>query len=462
MIEANPGPIVRTRAGRLRQNRASKEFSRKDHSVPTVDETLAQAKAHHNAGQLSQAALLYQQIVAADSGNVEAHFLLGAARHGLSQPQDAIASLSEVLRLQPDHVEAIRCLGVVLAESGRLDEAATLLQRAVQLRPDFAAAHMNLAAILAKQGKLGDALLICRRAVELAGRSTDDASAYEMLLRYLELGKRAFPPPHKLLLARAATKDWRLLEQMEWLWRGYSYGHEWPAPETSPNAPDPGNPLRAYFEAHEQGRGIWKWLHYFDIYDRHFASFRNREVHILEIGIYSGGSLLMWKEYFGPKARIYGVDIEPLCKAFEDDSTKVFIGDQEDPDFWKRFKEEVPTLDIVIDDGGHQPNQQIVTLEELLPHLRPGGIYLCEDAIAPFNQFASYVSGLMHELHTYDAPTNEPSDLRERFICQPTGFQSAIHSIHSYPFVTVIEKRKNPLSEFVSARHGTEWEPFLK
>ena len=105
---------------------------------------------------------------------------------------------------------------------------------------------------------------------------------------------------------------------------------------------------------------------------------------------------------------------------------------------------------------------QLVTLEELLPHIRPGGIYLCEDIIAPFNQFASYVSGLMHELNTYDAPTDEASNRQERIICKPTGFQSAIHSIHSYPFVTVIEKRKIPVSEFVSVRHGTEWESFLK
>ena len=52
--------------------------------MPTVDETIAQAKVHHNAGELSQAALLYQQVIAEDSANVEAHFLLGAARHGLT------------------------------------------------------------------------------------------------------------------------------------------------------------------------------------------------------------------------------------------------------------------------------------------------------------------------------------------------------------------------------------------
>jgi hypothetical protein len=430
--------------------------------VSTVDETLVQARALHNAGELSQAAQLYQQVVCADAGKVEAHFLLGLARHGLGQPQEAIASLGEALRLEPNHVEAIRCMGVVLAENGQLEEAAKLVRRAVELQPDSAAANLNLAAILAQQEKLDEALFYCRRALESAGGSSDANSAYEMLMSFLELGKRAFPETHKLLLARAATKDWRLLDQMDWLWRGYEVGNAWPMPPTTSEAAETSNPLRAYFEAHCQGRGIWKCLHYFDIYDRHLARFRGREVHILEIGIYSGGSLQMWKEYFGPKTKVYGVDIQPACKAFEDESTKIFIGDQEDAAFWKRFKEQVPALDVVIDDGGHKPSQQAVTLEELLPHIRPGGIYLCEDIIAPFNQFASYVSGLVQELNTYTIQTADPSNQQMPLVGKPTGFQSAIDSIHSYPFVTVIEKRRNPLREFVSARRGTEWQRFGK
>src|SRR5438067_13766465 len=53
------------------------------------------------------------------------------------------------------------------------------------------------------------------------------------------------------------------------------------------------NPLRQFFDARSEGRGIWKWLHYFDIYDRHFSRFRGEAVHVLEIGVYSGGSLEM-------------------------------------------------------------------------------------------------------------------------------------------------------------------------
>ncbi len=66
----------------------------------------------------------------------------------------------------------------------------------------------------------------------------------------------------------------------------------------------------------------------------------------------------MWRDYLGPKAIIYGVDTEPDCRVYENDGVKIFIGDQADRSFWREFRRKVPALDIVIDDGGHQPEQQ--------------------------------------------------------------------------------------------------------
>lgn len=57
---------------------------------------------------------------------------------------------------------------------------------------------------------------------------------------------------------------------------------------------------------------ITKWLHYFEAYDRFFAKYRNRDVTILEIGVFKGGSLQMWKDYFqtlNNKVTVYGIDI---------------------------------------------------------------------------------------------------------------------------------------------------------
>jgi len=59
------------------------------------------------------------------------------------------------------------------------------------------------------------------------------------------------------------------------------------------------------------------------------------------------------------------------------------------------LKQKIGNLDIIVDDGGHQVDQQVVTLEEMLPYLRPRGVYLCED-IHP--NFSFYVSGLALKL----------------------------------------------------------------
>ena len=168
----------------------------------------------------------------------------------------------------------------------------------------------------------------------------------------------------------------------------------------------------------------------------------------------------MWKAYFGPKCHVYGVDIEEACKVYEDDRTKIFIGDQADRNFWRRFREEAPVIDIVIDDGGHLPEQQIVTLEEMLPHLRPGGVYLCEDATGVFNHYISYVHGLAHNLNACDIK-QFANATNKQLLIQPNEFQRAIRSIHLYPFVTVFEKASGSIDNLVCPKHGTQWQPFL-
>lgn len=245
--------------------------------------------------------------------------------------------------------------------------------------------------------------------------------------------------------------------------RGCESDIKWPsaAAEEQPSRRPP-NDLEKFFNARKEGNGIWKWNHYFEIYDRHFRQFRGQEVHILEIGIYSGGSLEMWRDYFGPKAYIYGVDLEPDCRVYESDRVKIFIGDQQDREFWREVRQKLPALDIVIDDGGHQPEQQIASLEELLPFLRPGGVYLCEDVHRTYNQFASYVCGLVHRLNDGSQILGFPEDNERRILCACSPFQSAVNSIHLYPFVTVLERNVTPVPELRAPKHGTQWQPFLK
>lgn len=231
------------------------------------------------------------------------------------------------------------------------------------------------------------------------------------------------------------------------------------APAGSGATPASTNPLQAFFDANLEGPGIWKWQHYFSIYHRHFERFRGREVHVVEIGVFSGGSLRMWREYFGPGCRVYGIDIEESCNAYAGDNIQVHIGDQADRKFWGRFRDQVPRVDIVIDDGGHLPHQQIVTFEELFPHMAAGGVYLCEDIHFAQNPFAKYMAAVSQNLHSFEYFT-ESQDMERRLSCRTSPFQAWCESIHIYPYVIAVEKRHTGLSEFVAPRHGTVWEPF--
>ncbi len=216
------------------------------------------------------------------------------------------------------------------------------------------------------------------------------------------------------------------------------------------------NRFQEYFSAHTQGRGIWKWTHYLEIYERHFAKFAGSDAQVVEIGIFSGGSLEMWRHYFGPDCHVTGIDIEEACRSYAGAGVDIVIGDQSDREFWGNFKRRRPRVDVLIDDGGHTPEQQRVTLEEMLPHLAPGGVYLCEDVHGTGNSFADYVHGLADELNRFEAVPGAVD-----LTTSASVLQQAIRSIHFYPFVVVIEKSEEPSRRFVAPKRGTQWEPFL-
>ena len=124
---------------------------------------------------------------------------------------------------------------------------------------------------------------------------------------------------------------------------------------------------------HHVGRRLDKWQHYFAVYDRHLDRFRGKPVRVLEIGVDHGGSLQLWKHYFGHTARIVGLDIDPRCAAYEEEQIQVKIGNQSDTSLLKSLG----SFDIVIDDGSHRLQDQLASFEALWPTTR--GIYLIED-----------------------------------------------------------------------------------
>ena len=156
----------------------------------------------------------------------------------------------------------------------------------------------------------------------------------------------------------------------------------------------------------------------------------------------------MWRSYFGENCHVYGVDIEEACKVYENPHISVLIGDQADRAFWNTLKRAVEPMDVLIDDGGHTFEQQQITLEEMLPHLRPGGVYVCEDVHGRHNKFSAFASALVDELNCMSGDASR--------------FQSSIHSIHFYPYLVVIEKHHVPPKALTPVKNGTEWQPSLR
>lgn len=126
-------------------------------------------------------------------------------------------------------------------------------------------------------------------------------------------------------------------------------------------------------------------------YERYFRRFVGTPVTILEIGITHCGSLQMWRQYFGERATVVGLDysVEYVQQA-ERLGFPVYYGRQEDPELLiKAMTETKP--DIVIDDGGHNGAHQIISFEHTFPRLNEGGIYVIEDLHAAYWGWGGHV-----------------------------------------------------------------------
>ena len=128
-----------------------------------------------------------------------------------------------------------------------------------------------------------------------------------------------------------------------------------------------------------KGRTIHKWVDFLDLYDRYFAPYRGTDFVFLEIGVSLGGSLELWRDYFGERATICGIDIDPACASRFDPPNIVRIGSQDDPSFLADVVNEIGRPHIVLDDGSHVARHQRVSFATLWPKLMTGGIYAIED-----------------------------------------------------------------------------------
>ena len=203
----------------------------------------------------------------------------------------------------------------------------------------------------------------------------------------------------------------------------------------------PGLPRQFY--AH-QGRVVHKWTHYLDIYQQHFARFVGTDFKMLEIGVFMGGSLEMWRNYFGPAATIFGIDIEPKCSGYVSPPNQVRIGSQADASFLQGVVGDMGGVDLVLDDGSHYAAHQRKSFEVLFPLLNDGGLYVIEDthtAYWPGHHEGGYRRGgtaielakrLVDDMHGHYHTKAEMASAASQWI----------PAVHFYDSIIIIEKKR--------------------
>lgn len=115
-----------------------------------------------------------------------------------------------------------------------------------------------------------------------------------------------------------------------------------------------------------------------NFYEKEFEPYHEKNVELFEIGIETGGSLKLWKEYFLNSKSIIGVDItdEKIDKRYKNiDEVTMYFGDAYD----KNFSDNFGYFDIIIDDGPHTLESQLKFIELYLPKLRENGLFIIED-----------------------------------------------------------------------------------
>ena len=201
--------------------------------------------------------------------------------------------------------------------------------------------------------------------------------------------------------------------------------------------------IRDLFYEHDENL-IHKWDHYFEVYERYFSKYKGQKLNILEIGISHGGSIQLWKKYFGNGVQIFAIDINPECEKLKQENTTIFIGSQSDTAFLTEIKEKIPMMDIIIDDGGHTMDQQKISFEHLYSKVKDGGIYLVEDTHTSYwhqfhggyknpNSFIEYSKNLIDSL--YDEHVENDRKIKV------TEITKNINSITFFDSIVVFEKK---------------------
>jgi hypothetical protein len=181
---------------------------------------------------------------------------------------------------------------------------------------------------------------------------------------------------------------------------------------------------------------------YLPIYERYFADRRGSVFNLLEIGVHMGASLKMWRDYF-PNAQIHGIDNVPQKKELESDRITIHIGSQDNRAFLHDVAYANP-FDIIIDDGSHMMEHQIISFETLFPCLNRGGLYIIEDLHTSYHvEFLGsrrtttmdYLTAIIDDVNMFGY--NYGNKTRT---AKPSYYEQNIRAMHFHKSLCIIEK----------------------
>ena len=193
--------------------------------------------------------------------------------------------------------------------------------------------------------------------------------------------------------------------------------------------------LKANF--HEAPLLTAKHESYFDAYAEEFSQYVGKPIIFVEIGVMNGGSLFMWRSFFGANARIIGIDFNPGAKKLEQYGFEIYIGSQSDAGFWRDFFVKVGDVDVVLDDGGHTYKQQVVTANACLPHIRDGGKLMVEDVHTSY--FPSFGYPSKYSFINWAKSKVDRLNFRSASIeVKPKAPSDSIHSVKFYESIVCL------------------------
>jgi cephalosporin hydroxylase len=128
------------------------------------------------------------------------------------------------------------------------------------------------------------------------------------------------------------------------------------------------------FDANQTDKAAHRYGH---VYQYLLESWRDRNLRLLEIGVWEGGSLRAWHELL-PNAHLVGMDILQATAQYRKPWADIVVGDASKVADLGKLKPYAP-FDVIIDDGSHQPNDVNAAYAYLWPLLNVGGVYVIED-----------------------------------------------------------------------------------